>query len=66
MTIPQIIILFSNPGKDHISIVTWVLYMGASLMWLIYGWYHHNVPLILTGILWVVMEVLVVAGALYH
>ncbi|MDN5274270.1 MAG: Sugar transporter SemiSWEET [Candidatus Saccharibacteria bacterium] len=65
MTIPQIIDIYSHPGEGYISVLTWVLYAVASLMWLVYGLYNHNKPLILTGILWLIMEVLVIAGILW-
>lgn len=65
MTIPQIVDLFSKPGQDHVSVLTWILYMVTSVMWLVYGLYHKNMPLILTGALWVIMEGLVVVGAVY-
>ncbi len=65
MTIPQIIDIYSHPGEGHISVLTWVLYAVASLMWLVYGLYNHNKPLILTGVLWLIMEILVIAGILW-
>jgi uncharacterized protein with PQ loop repeat len=65
MTIPQIIDIYSHPGEDHLSVLTWVLYALASLMWLVYGLYNRNKPLILTGILWLIMEALVIAGILW-
>lgn len=64
MTIPQIVELYSHPGQGNISVTTWVLYMAASSMWLIYGLYHRNKPLIFTGILWVVMDIMVIVGAI--
>lgn len=62
MTIPQIIDIYGHPGDNRVSVLTWLLYAVASLMWLVYGLYNRNKPLILTGILWLVMEVLVIAG----
>jgi uncharacterized protein with PQ loop repeat len=65
MTIPQILDIYGHPGEGRISMLTWVLYAIASLMWLIYGLHNHNRPLILTGILWLIMEFLVIAGIIW-
>jgi uncharacterized protein with PQ loop repeat len=64
MTLPQIIDLYAHPGKGSVSMLTWVLYLSASLMWLVYGIRIQNKPLIVTGALWLCMEVLVITGIL--
>ena len=62
MTIPQIYELYSPHGNGGVSAVTWLLYLFASIMWLLYGIKRQNRPLIISGILWVVVESLVVVG----
>ena len=61
MTIPQLLQIYvaHNTGT---SMLTWGLYLSASLVWLVYGIKTHNLPIIITDILWVVVEALVVAG----
>ena len=65
MTIPQVIDLYSRPGNSNVSLLTWVLYLGASVMWLVYGLHIHNKPLIVTGALWLLMELLVIVGIIW-
>jgi len=61
MTLPQIIQIyaFRNTGS---SMATWVMYLVSSAIWLVYGIKTRNVPIIITDILWVVVEALVVIG----
>lgn len=66
MTIPQIIDIYTEPGNAHVSLLSWLLYMITSSMWVVYGLHIHSKPLIFTGLLWLSMEVLVVAGLLLH
>lgn len=63
MTIPQIIEVYQHKGGG-VSLSTWSLYLFASAMWLVYGLKRRNGPLIVSGLLWVVTEAAVVAGAL--
>ena len=62
MTIPQIFELYSPQGSKGVSLATWLLYLVASIMWLLYGIKCRNTPLILSGGLWVIMEAVVVVG----
>jgi uncharacterized protein with PQ loop repeat len=66
MTIPQITDIFTHPGHAEVSLLTWEMYLVASAVWLYYGLKMHNKPLILSGLLWVVMEGLVVVGVLLY
>jgi uncharacterized protein with PQ loop repeat len=63
MTIPQILQIYvaHNTGT---SIVTWALYLIASIVWLIYGLKTRNIPILVTAVLWVIVEAIVVVGIL--
>jgi uncharacterized protein with PQ loop repeat len=61
MTIPQIIQIYIEHNTGS-SIVTWTLYLSASIVWLIYGVKARNTPILTTAILWIIMEVVVVIG----
>lgn len=49
-------------GTAGVSAATWILYLVASVMWLVYGLKCRNAPLIVSGVLWVVVEAIVVVG----
>ncbi len=62
MTVPQIYDLYGPHGSKGVSATTWLLYLAASIMWLLYGIKCRNKPLIISGVLWVIAESLVVVG----
>jgi len=64
MTIPQIIQIYVQHDTGS-SLLTWTLYLFASVVWLIYGAKTRSIPIITTSILWVVMEAAVALGLLF-
>ncbi|HET9850527.1 MAG TPA: hypothetical protein VFP35_02810 [Candidatus Saccharimonadales bacterium] len=62
-TIPQILQIYVSRSTGS-SIVTWALYLAASVVWLVYGIKTRNLPIIVTDILWVLVEAMVVVGLL--
>lgn len=63
-TIPQIIEIYKNENTGGVSLVTWSLYTLSSCIWLYYGIYRKDRPLIVSGFLWVFSQALVVIGLL--
>jgi uncharacterized protein with PQ loop repeat len=62
MTLPQIYDLWVR-RISGVSVITWVAYLLIEFLWIVYGLKHHDRPIILVGILWVVMDIAVIAGA---
>lgn len=65
-TIPQIYKIFNNHDASNISIISWFTYFIFSIIWLVYGVVHKEIPLIFTNILWVIMNGLVLLGILIY
>lgn len=63
MTLPQIIQIYVSHNTGS-SMATWVMYLVSSAIWLVFGIKTHNIPIIVTDILWVMVEALVVVGLL--
>ena len=63
-TIPQIITIYSSRSAANISVYTWSLYALSSVLFLCYAIVHRLLPLILSSILWVLVDIIVVAGYL--
>ena len=61
MTIPQIVQIYGS-HSNGVSILTWGLYLLASVVWLLYGLKTHNRPIIITDGLWIIVEAIVVVG----
>lgn len=66
MTIPQIYEIWINHQAEGISELTWGLYIIAAIIWLLYGLQLKDKPLIISSMLWVVMEVAVTAGTIIY
>jgi uncharacterized protein with PQ loop repeat len=65
-TLPQIIDVFTKPNVSAVSVLTWALYAGFEAIWVFYGLVIKNRPIIITNCLWILMDLLVVAGVLFR
>lgn len=63
LTLPQVYSIWFD-GNKGVSIVSWVAYLVASAIWLIYGLYHKDKPIIVVEVAWIVLEVLIIVGLL--
>jgi uncharacterized protein with PQ loop repeat len=63
-TLPQIIDVFTKSNVSAVSVLTWGLYALFEVVWVIYGLAIKNRPIVITNILWIVMDLAVVMGVL--
>ena len=61
-TVPQIVEIYTTKNVESLSLLSWLLFMVASVIWLVYGIKIKNVPLIASSIMWVSTEVLLIVG----
>lgn len=61
--IPQIISLYAHKDATGISVLTWLIYVVFSSVWLFYGIRIKDRPIIISSILFLAAEVLVIAGS---
>lgn len=66
MTLPQIKNVLIDKDASGVSIVTWATYVVTSLFWLLYGILHKEKPLVFSASMWIIVNALVVVGALIH
>ncbi|MDP3970192.1 MAG: hypothetical protein Q8P90_00665 [bacterium] len=66
MTIPQITKVWTEPGAEGVSVISWSTYFGLNFFWLTYSILHKEKPLILTSVLWIVANGLVALGAIVN
>lgn len=64
--IPQIIQIFSSKNAESISLLSQILYLGTTLMWLLYGVKTKSRPLIVTSFLWMTSELLIIYGIILY
>ena len=65
-TAPQIYDIFWTKSVNGLSFWTWLLYSVLSIPWLFYGLVHRDKPLIISSILWVILQGIVAAGILIY
>ncbi len=65
-TIPQIVDIFTTKDTTAISLVTWLLFAIAAVVWLAYGIKIKNTPLIISSSLWMLTESIIVIGILIY
>ncbi|MFH1586011.1 MAG: SemiSWEET family transporter [archaeon] len=66
MTLPQVYNIWIKKNASGVSIISWSSYLLFSMLWLTYGLMHKEKPIIYSSILWVILELLLVAGLLIY
>ena len=61
MTLPQVYAIWVQQSND-VSVVSWISYLVIAVIWLFYGIRHKEKPIILVQLLWIVLDILIVAG----
>jgi uncharacterized protein with PQ loop repeat len=65
--IPQVAeIWFVDRSAKGVSLITWLSFSLLSLVWLVYGLSRRDRPLIISNSLWLLGELIVVAGAIHY
>lgn len=65
MTIPQVIDVWANGGKQGVSLPTWAAYAFVSFFWIIYGLAHREKPIVLINCLLFTLDLFIVCGVLF-
>lgn len=60
--IPQVLAVWQGDGK--VSIVTWILFLLFGFVSLAYGIIHNIKPIIVNNLIWTVIDLCVIVGAL--
>lgn len=60
--IPQIIQIYTSKNASSLSLLSQLLYLGTTCMWLFYGIRTKSRPLALTSLLWMISELLIIFG----
>ncbi len=66
VSIPQLIDIWIYKNAGGISIFTWTGYCVLTFIWLIYGYVHHEKPIIITQYIWLVINIAVTIGAILY
>jgi uncharacterized protein with PQ loop repeat len=63
MTLPQVYDVWYM-GKKEASAITWASYILIASIWLAYGIRHHERPIIIVQIIWIFLDIAILAGIL--
>jgi uncharacterized protein with PQ loop repeat len=66
MTIPQITKIWVDQNAAGVSVVSWSAYLVSAVIWLFYGIFHKEKPIVFIYSIWIVMEIAVVVGVLLY
>ncbi len=66
MTLPQVIKIYSTQSAKDLSLLTWVMYFMLGLIFLLYALAHKIKPLIVTQVLWGLMDGAIFIGILLY
>lgn len=61
-TIPQVLQLYTTRQAAGLALLSWVTYTILNMVWIFYGYKHHEKPIVLTNIALVVLNSTVVVG----
>ena len=66
MTLPQVYTIWSTQDASGVSLVSWGWYLITACIWLAYAIEHKEKPLIVTYILWIIIEIVLVLGIILY
>ena len=64
--LPQIYKIFFTKSADGVSLITWALMIVVTLPWIFYGIAHKEKSIIVSFILWEIVNIMVVVGILLY
>ena len=66
MLMPQIIKIFSSKNAAGISVLSWSLFTLLDIPWIVYGFVHKEKQIIVSSILWFLLNMVVIFGAVKY
>lgn len=66
MTVPQIYLIWNTKNASGVSVTSWFAYSLLSFVWVYYGLVHKDKPILITNILWIIVNSLVTLGAIIY
>lgn len=66
MTVPQVLTIWVGRDAGGISLVSWVSYLVAACLWLVYGIQKGDKTIYLACVGWVLLDAAIVVGVIVH
>ena len=65
-TIPQVLKIYLEKQVAGLSLETWLMYTVFNIIWVAYGIFHREKPIIISSVLWFTVDLLVAVGILVY
>ena len=65
-TLPQVYQVFMTQDTKGLSLVTWTVWVLLSCVWLVYGLLHKEMPIVLSNLIYIVLQGAVVSAILLY
>jgi uncharacterized protein with PQ loop repeat len=65
-SIPQLYEIWHYKTAESVSLASWGAFTIASVFWVFYGLVHKEKPIIISQILWFVLQLFIVIGILMY
>ena len=66
VTLDQLRKVWIVQDAEGISVISWVGYLVAAILFMIYGIAHKEKPIIFTYAIWIVLDILMIVGSLLY
>ncbi len=66
MTLPQVLTIWVEKNVAGVALTTWIAYIAIAVFWLIYGIMHKERPIIISNIVWIIVELAIVVGVVVY
>jgi uncharacterized protein with PQ loop repeat len=64
--LPQAYTIYVNHNAQNVSIYTWSFFLIDNVAWIIYGLRRKSKPLVITSVLYLLIELIIVVGILRY
>jgi len=64
MTVPQVVIVWTGPSVEGVSMLSWLSYLVSACLWLVYGLRKQDKTIYLACIGWILLDAAIVIGVL--
>lgn len=66
VSIPQAFHIWYYKTSANVSYWTWLGFLFGAIFWLIYGIIHKERPIILANVLWIIIDIVILLGAIIY
>ena len=66
MNLPQLLKIWMEKNASGISIISWIGFVLTATVWLVYGIAHKEKPIILANIMYIILQIGIIIGAIIY